>query len=370
MTRILILGGYGMFGQRVALRLARDPALDLVIAGRTAAHAAKAAEALRQVAGRRAAHAVADATAVSAGQLRAFGANIVINASGPFQEQDYSLARACIAAGCHYVDLADARGFVAGIGALDGDARSAGVLVVSGASTVPGLSSAVVRSFAHEIASLEALEIAISPGNSFDPGEATTASILSYVGRPIAIPGARGPRTVYGWQGITKREIKGLGRRWMGHVDIPDLDLFPAAYPSLQSLAARAGVEVGLFHLGLWGVSWLVRAGLIRQPERLTKPLLAMKRGLSFLGTDQGGMRVSMKGRDSNGRAVSRSWHLVARSGHGPFVPAIASAVLAQKLANGLEPRRGAMPCFEMVTLEEFLAEAAGLDITAERTGD
>ena len=68
---------------------------------------------------------------------------MLINATGPYQEQDYSLARACIAAGVHYLDLADARAFVTGIGVLDAEARSAGVLAVSGASTVPGLSGAV-----------------------------------------------------------------------------------------------------------------------------------------------------------------------------------------------------------------------------------
>lgn len=53
------------------------------------------------------------------------------------------MARACIALGCHYVNLADARAFVAGIDALDADARSGNVLVVSGASSVPCLTSAV-----------------------------------------------------------------------------------------------------------------------------------------------------------------------------------------------------------------------------------
>ena len=37
--------------------------------------------------------------------------------------------------------------FVAGIAALDAEARNAGVLVVSGASTVPAVSAAVVDAF-------------------------------------------------------------------------------------------------------------------------------------------------------------------------------------------------------------------------------
>ena len=53
---------------------------------------------------------------------------------GPYQGQDYRLARPASPRGVHYVDLADARAFVTGIAALDEAARRAGVLVVSGAS--------------------------------------------------------------------------------------------------------------------------------------------------------------------------------------------------------------------------------------------
>lgn len=37
---------------------------------------------------------------------------IVIHTTGPFQTQDHRVAQACIAQGCHYLDLADAREFV------------------------------------------------------------------------------------------------------------------------------------------------------------------------------------------------------------------------------------------------------------------
>lgn len=74
------------------------------------------------------------------------------------------LAEECIRAGAHYVDLADSRFgvsirvlcgtdvasrrvFVEAIGALDSAAREAGVLVASGASSVPALSSAVIGRF-------------------------------------------------------------------------------------------------------------------------------------------------------------------------------------------------------------------------------
>ena len=175
---------------------------------------------------------------------------MLINATGPYQDQDYRVARACIAAGVHYLDLADARGFVTGIAALDAEAKRAGVLVASGASTVPALSAAVVDAFAPTFATLDSVTTVISPGNSFDPGLATTQSILGTLGRPLRRT-ARGQRV--GWQGLRRVTLPGLGTRWIGHCDAPDRELFPQRYPGLQRADVFAALEVGAFHLGLWG---------------------------------------------------------------------------------------------------------------------
>ena len=128
--RILIVGGYGAFGARVAERLAREAALEIIIAGRSNEKAAAYAQELARTAKARLTHAELNATTATADAIRALGARVVINASGPFQSQDYGLARACIDAGCHYVDLADARHFVTGITTLDAHAKAAGVAVI------------------------------------------------------------------------------------------------------------------------------------------------------------------------------------------------------------------------------------------------
>src|SRR5690606_1714050 len=150
--------------------------------------------------------------------LRATGARVVINASGPFQAQDYTVARAAIEAGCHYLDLADARAFVTGITALEGAARDANVLVASGASSVPGLSSAVVRPPAGRLATVDTIDIGISPGNSFHPGEATTASVLSQAGKPFTMLRDGRMEITHGWQGLRRHAFPGLGTRWISDV--------------------------------------------------------------------------------------------------------------------------------------------------------
>ena len=367
-ARVLIIGGYGVFGARVAERLLRASDIEVTIAGRRADAAQSAAVALGRQFGRKVGHAALDATRSDAAAIAATGAGIVINASGPFQAQDYTLAKAAIAAGVHYIDLADPRDFVTGITALDVAARAAGVLVVSGASSVPGLSSAVLAAHAASFARLTSVRHGISPGNSFDPGEATTASIVGAVGQPFSMRLAGREKTVYGWQGLHRHRFPGIGKRWMGHCDVPDLSLFPARHPLLETARFSAGVEVALFHLGLWVLSGLVRLGVVARPERLAAFMLAIKRHLGFLGTDTGGMFMTLDGHDAQGQPKRIDWHLEARSGHGPYIPAIASVILARKLARGELATRGAVPCMELFTLAEFMDEVADLDIRATDT--
>ena len=81
-------------------------------------------------------------------------------------EQGYEVAEACIRCGVHYIDLADGRDFVANIHRLDTAAKAAGVLVISGASTVPGLPSAVLTRYASEFVALEQIDFGIATAHS------------------------------------------------------------------------------------------------------------------------------------------------------------------------------------------------------------
>lgn len=363
MSRILVVGGYGAFGAHAAARLARTPGMEIIIAGRTPGAAAQHARLLARTAKAKVSHARLDATTVTPKAIAALEPTVVINASGPFQAQDYGLARAAMAARCHYVDLADARAFVAGIRSLDAEAKSADVAVISGASSVPGLSSAVVQAFAKEIARLDAIEIGISPGNSFDPGTATVASILAQAGKAYSSRIAGREVIVHGWQGLSRHRFPGLGARLMSNVAVPDLDLLPAHFLSVQTVRFTAGLEAPMLHLGLWGLSWLVRARVMRSLAPLSSALLRAKRNLRFLGSDRGGMFVSLRGHDRDGAPRTLKWHLIARSGHGPYVPAIPAVILAKRLAAGEGPAPGSRPCFALFTPADFEAEAAGLDI-------
>jgi saccharopine dehydrogenase-like NADP-dependent oxidoreductase len=361
--RVVLIGAGGVFGSRIARQLAGDPRFRLILAGRQQASLAALRNSLgdpsvQQVALDVAASGLAPALAVLQPQL-------VIHAAGPFQAQDCRVAEACLACGSDYVDLADGRDFVSGIGRLDGRAREAGRLLVSGASTVPALSSAVVDDLLPRFATLEAIEHAISPGNRTPRGDATVAAILGYCGRPLRLWRDGCWQYGHGWMS-TRRQAFPFGRRWVGLCDVPDLELFPARYPGVREVAFRAGLELKRLHFGTLAAAWLVRLGLVRDLARYAPCLRRFSECFLDAGSDVGGMVVELAGRDAQGRSLRLRWSLSAAAGHGPQIPATPAVVLARKLADGRLPSCGAMPCMGLFTLGEALAALDGFAIETQ----
>lgn len=348
--RILILGGYGNFGKRIAAALVKA-SIPIIIAGRDKAKAEALARLLQHGSVE---VAIFDVRTALDEQLQQLKPTVVINSCGPFQNSDYSVAESCIAHNIHYIDLADGRDFVTGITTLDSKAKAHNVLLVSGASTVPGLSSAVLEAYRHEFSTIDSLLFGISPGAKAERGLATTKAILTYVGKPLR-PFA-GHSHSYGWQDMYRQDYPELGKRWMANCDIPDLDLLPERY-GIKSIQFSAGMESGLLHWGIFALSWLVRLGLPLNLPKYAAFLLRMSYLFDRLGTAHGGMHMIITGKDTDDKFYIRKWFIVAKEGDGPQIPTIPAIILAKKLITDAIPERGAMACVGFVTLEEYKAE-------------
>jgi Saccharopine dehydrogenase NADP binding domain len=364
---VLLLGAYGLFGTRIAARLARESGWQLLLAGRDAARAAALRaqlQALPDCAASLQALAADASAADFPALLQQHRPDLVINCAGPFQGQDHAVARHCLQAGAHYVDLADGRDYVAGFApALDGLARAQDRLAVTGASSVPGLSAAVIDAYRGQFARLDEVEIGISPGNRTERGLATVAAILSYVGRPL--PWLRDGRThpVHGWQRLQQhRYAAPVGARWLAACDVPDLALFPARY-GLRGLRFRAGLELKRLHFGLWLLSWAARAGLLRRLPARAALLKRLSEWFLAAGSDAGAMHLGLRGLDVRQNPLCIDWEIIASAGDGPQIPATPAVLIARSLARGHISARGARPCLDLFTLEECLASLDGYAI-------
>lgn len=361
--RVLIIGGYGNFGSLIARRLSRDPTLEIVIAGRSVEKAETLVSTLGNATAAR-----LDVSDDLVPALRRIAPDVVIHTSGPFQTQDYGVAEACIEVGCHYIDLADGRGFVANVSTLGTAAKGRGVAVISGASSVPCLTSALVDHYRPRFEELTGLDYGITTAQRTNRGLATTAAILTYVGRPFTTLRDGDAVRTYGWQGLRRRRYRALGWRWLGDCDVPDLSLFPDRYPELRSIRFSAGLEIPLLHLGLWSLSWAARIGWIRGLHRSAPFLLRASRWFDRLGSAESGFHMVLTGTGRNGEPMNLTFELVARSGDGPYIPCVPAILLARRLiADASAVAIGAMPCVGLISLDDYLGELSDLDVVWEK---
>ena len=367
MKRVLVIGGYGNFGSYIAKALADDANITLLIGGRSQAKADAFAADLKAI--NPAEGCALDIDRNIEARLRELRPDIVVHTTGPFQLQDHRVAKAAISVGAHYLDLADARRFVATIGELDEEAKAADVAVIAGASSVPCLTAAFIDRYLPRFARLESAAYGIAAAQATNRGLRTAAAILSYVGKPFSVLAGGKRKMVYGWQGLRAVRYPELGTRLFGYCDIPDLELFPARYPHLRDLSFVAGHEVRLLHIGTWLLSWIVRLGFVKSLSPYAERLLKLSFLFDPLGSDKSGFHMFLKGVGRDGEPAEIRIFMIARQVHGPNIPCIPAILLARRMAAEDQVAPGARPCLDLVDLDEIMEAIAGLDIETVAIG-
>ena len=361
-VKVMVIGGYGGFGARISRRLA-DDGWTVLVAGRNLAKAEAFCTA----------HPSLLPLALDIGRDRELDGLLmthrpfaVVDAAGPFQGASYAVAQACIVRGCHYLDIADGRDFVAGIGMLDDAAKRAGVAAIAGASSVPALSGAVVRELTRGMTEVRAVEIAISASNRATAGVSVTRAILSYIGQPIRIWRGRRWITSHGWRDMRREDfhvagVPPLEGRLIALADVPDLALLPARLPGQPAVTFRAGTELVIQNRALWALGCLVRWGWLQRLNSLLPLALRLQRLTSRFGSDRSGMIVRCFGLDG-ARRLERRWTLIANEGSGLEIPALAVPLLLRRLRDG-KLDAGACDAGTSLALADFTPDFAAMPI-------
>jgi saccharopine dehydrogenase-like NADP-dependent oxidoreductase len=267
--RIVVVGGAGNFGARIVRALRGDPNIELLVAGRLIVSVPDAGDVPGVL--------IDIDEADFAKALKALSPGLVIHCVGPFQGQDYRVANAALAAGAHYLDLADGRQFIAEFAAgVNAQAVKVDRLAISGASTLPALSSAVLEELRVGMSSLESIEVIIAPGQRAPRGKATLEAVFSYLGRPFLVWRKGQWRRAWGWMELQETRLD-VGGRLAAACDVPDLELFPARYPGVQTVRFSAALEFGVQHLTLWR---LFTVFLARRSIKPASPAVGRSRGI------------------------------------------------------------------------------------------
>jgi hypothetical protein len=368
--KILILGGYGTFGGRLAQLLADEERLTLIIAGRSRPRAQAFCATLRSAA----IPAAFDRDGDVERQLREFAPDVVVDATGPFQSygaDPYRVVRAALALGVHYLDLADGSDFVKGIVQFDSEARTRGIFVLAGVSSFPALIAAVVRALAQDMARVDAVTGGIAPSPYANVGVNVIRAIASYAGKPVAV--IRDGRKATGYALIDARcyTIAPPGRLPLypirfSLVDVPDLKVLPDLWPDLRSVWMGAGPVPDIWHRALTALAWLVRLKLLPSLSPFAALMYRTMNMLSW-GEHRGGMFVSVEGTTFGGERIERSWHLLAEGEDGPLIPSMAAEAIIRHCLAGHPPAVGARAAATDLELGDYEPLFARCRITTGR---
>jgi hypothetical protein len=367
--KILVIGGYGIFGGRLVELLEGEPRLTLFIGGRSAAKA-NGFIASRTGAKARLLPAGFDRDGDAAAQLASIAPDIVVDASGPFQkygDHPYRVVEACLRQRINYLDLADGSDFVAGISAFDAKAREAGIFMLAGVSSFPVLTAAAVRALSAGMSTVTAIRGGIAPSPFAVVGENVIRAIASYAGQPVQRIHNGAVSTGYPFTEQLRYTVAPPGYvplepRLFSLVDVPDLRALAEVWPQAKEIWMGAAPVPELLHRSLVALAWLVRWRLIPTLSPLA-PLFHFCTNHVRWGRHRGGMFVEVEGRGAEGQSMKRSWHLLAQGDDGPYIPSMAVETIVRNALAGHAPAPGARAAVRDLELADFATVFAGRTI-------
>jgi len=359
--KVLIIGGYGTFGMRMARRLSGEQGLEIVLAGRSLAKA-KAACALLSGA------AIFTPLRLDRNVMDLdFKPDLIVDASGPFQAYGrQTVVEYCLEHRIDYADISDDGAFVAAISTREMDAEKAGISLISGLSTCPVLSAIGLREIEARIGPATDVTIGVAPSPKAELGRNVVGAVASYAGRKTVPVFRDGKTMTVAGLTETRREtvcVPGdvpLPRLPFSVADAPDAQSLPQNFLGLQNIWTGAGTRPVWLHKILVGMSHLVNWKFC-PPLTPFAGLFHRVRGLFPFGEHRGGLFV----RASNA-ANSASWHIVAEGDDGPNIPALPVVALIRKRLRCEKVPAGAYSGDEIIQLSDLQPE---FDMLAIRHG-
>lgn len=337
---ILITGGYGEVGRRIAAHLAPRYPGSVVVAGRDVGRAAAMAGLVGSGA-RGIALDVHDADAVARALARV---GLVANC---VDLREPHLLRAACARGIAYTDVNASTQWRAAR-ALHAEAQRLGARIVIGTGLVPGISSAMARAAADRIGPLANVHTALllSIGDAFGP--ASLEFLLTEAGQDwVVIEDARERTVSFFSEGRRVTFPAPIGRRRAYRAPFADQFFYPETL-GVHTAAARLAIDppwAGAAIAALMGIGmgrWLTRDGVRDAVRRAVSRLHG-----GSAGNDRFALVVEARGRGGTFRA-SLEARVQAEA------TAIASSLFARALLEGKIDRSGVWFPEEIVDPADF----------------
>ena len=374
-TRVLIIGGTGIFGQKLCHHLATHFNLDLFISSRSENNAINFVHKLKRRYPDKSFDYVALDTSKNLNQvLLKLTPDITIDCSGPFQITDYTTAENVVASGSHYIDMADAPEYLGSFNdALHDLATQNDVACITGASSSPCFTVAAAKHLVSDWQRIDDMNIAFIPGGKGDVGPSVIQAILSYAGQPISTWREGKLDQIAGWANSKPMQIGALGWRQTAPAETYDAEYLGEALGVKSTVSFSAGLESPIEHYGVVLMARLSKWGLPIGHKSIARPLSRLLHKIRFaikpFVTGRGGMMVRASGLNADGIYQSSEYELIVEQNQGPNIPILPTAAVIRKLLTETIPT-GAALAFDTVDVADIEAECAPYPIYTQVLND
>jgi saccharopine dehydrogenase-like NADP-dependent oxidoreductase len=346
-NNILIVGGYGMVGQRLAADLAPDYPGRIIVAGRHIERASQLAARLGHgVRGQ--SIDVDDATSVEA---VLDGVSLIVSCID--QHEPY-LLRAAITHGLAYTDITPHLMQRRPSEAMKTDAIHSGARILLGAGLAPGISSMFARLGADRVGDVVRVEsnVLLSIGDLFGP--ASRSYILDEIALPYSVQTDGRQRSTRAFRGAARVTFPPpLGQRTAYLFPFSDQVFFHETLGARTALA-RLALDPAWLGRALSALVWLGVPSLLRRRAGTPQPLNRLVGWLQqrYAGYDWYGLAVEVQGTHGAAR--------LSLAGHGQAdATAIGAAALVRALYEGEIEHPGIWLAEQIVPPGPFLTRLA-----------
>jgi short subunit dehydrogenase-like uncharacterized protein len=341
--RIIVLGGLGQFGRTAAEQL-RALGMSIHIAVRqSSSHAPRAVQAAT-------AHGVCLLHSVDANDSASIRAafhagDIVIDIAGPFHARSTALIEAATQIGFDIIDINDDLRYAQAILVLEPRIESAGIRVLSSASTVSAVAAAVVRHSG--VAAPKRVTAFLAPASRHTASAGAALSLIRSLGRPVRVFRDGHLQERQGWSEARRFRMPPPVETVCGRLfESADAVYLPRIWQSLQDVAMYVDTKTpGVNTLLRLAARWpAVRTMLERQVRWSTSIARTF-------GSSAGGIGYEIE--DTGGQVIR---YAIVSDKHS-FIAAVAPAVLAAKaIAEDRFAARGLVLPDRHVEPEELFA--------------
>ena len=293
------------------------------------------------------------------------GVFAVVNTSGPFVAGRYPVAQRCAACGVHYVDIASAHPYLRGMSTLGRRAKASGSLIVTGASIVPAVSTALVDYVVGEFERVSEIHTAVAPLDNGSNWFSAVRAMHVFSGQPMRVREAGQWRHTFAWSEPARVDFpRPVGRRRAYLCDVADLALFPQRYGA-KTVTFRAGFARPLLNYAMAVAGRVGRR--YANKEGANAGAVRELNGLQDMLQSTTGIQVVVRGH-SQDREVVHTVSLISRDDSAMAIACSPALALLKTWVRVGVPQPGARTCVDLLNLDAIKQELMGNDIVLVRS--